>query len=73
MPAELRQPADEDKEFFSDSSVGSESEVEIAGTSGPPTSAAPKRKMCRAVKKIPLSKVGLMVAQGSLRSSTPRV
>jgi len=71
MAAELRQLANEDKEFSSDSSMGSESEVEITGTSGPPTSAAPKRKTCRAVKKIPLSKAGLTVAQRSLRSSTP--
>jgi len=72
MPAELRQPADEDKEFSSDSSVGSELEVEITGTSGPQTSATPKRKTCRAMKKIPLSKAGLTVAQKSLRSSTPK-
>ena len=45
MPAELRQLADEDKEFSSDSSVGSESEVEITSTSRPPTVAALKRKM----------------------------
>lgn len=72
MPAELCQPADEDKEFSSDSSVGSESKVEITGTSGPPTSAALKRKTCRAMKKIPLPKVGLTVAQRSLRSSTSK-
>jgi len=67
MPAELCQLADEDKEFSSDYSMGSESEVEITGTSVPPTLAAPKRKTCRAVKKIPLSKAGLTVAQRSLR------
>ena len=59
-------------EFSSDSSVGSESEVEITGASGPPALAAPRRKTCRAVKKIPLSKMGLTVAQRSLRSSTPK-
>ena len=60
--AELRQPAEEEIEFSSDSSVGSESEVEITSASGPPTSAAPRRKMRRAVKKIPLSKAGLTTA-----------
>ena len=57
-------------EFSSDSSVGSESKVEITGASGPPALAAPRRKMRRTVKKIPLSKVGLTAAQRSLRSST---
>ena len=69
-PAELCQPAEEEIEFSSDSSVGSESEVEITGASGPLSSAAPRRKTRCAVKKIPLSKVGLMVVQQSLRSST---
>ena len=69
-PAELRQLAKEEIEFSFDSSVGSESEVEITGASGPPSSAAPRRKMCHAVKKIPLSKAGLAAAQQSLRSST---
>ena len=50
--------------------VGSESEVEITGASGPPLSSAPRRKTRRAVKKIPLSKAGLAAAQQSLRSST---
>ena len=68
--AELRQPAEEEAKFSSDSSVGSESEVEITGASGPPTLAAPRRKTRRAVKKIPLSKAGLAAAQQSLRSST---
>ena len=69
-PAELRQPAEEEIEFSSDSSVGSESEVEITGASGPPLSAAPRRKTRRAMKKVPLSKAGLAAAQRSLRSST---
>jgi hypothetical protein len=69
-PAELRQPAEEEIEFSSDSSVGSELEVEITGASGPPSSAAPRRKTHRAVKKISLSNAGLAVAQQSLRSST---
>ena len=69
-PAELRQPVEEEIEFSSNSSVGSESEVEITGASGPPSSAAPRRKMRRAVRKIPLSKAGLMGAQQTLRSST---
>ena len=51
-PAELRQPAEEEAEFSSDSSVGSEPEVEITGASGPPQSAALKRKTRRTVKKI---------------------
>ena len=71
-PTELRQPAEEEMEFSSDSSVGSESEVEITGASGLPSSAAPRRKTHRAVKKIPLSKAGLAAAQQSLRSSTRR-
>ena len=37
-------------------------EVEITNASGPPTSAAPRRKMRRAVKKIPLSKARLTMA-----------
>ena len=68
-PAELCQPAEEQAEF---SSVGSEPEVEITGASGPPSSAAPRRKTHRAMKKIPLSKAGLAAAQQSLRSSTQR-
>ena len=44
-PAKLRKPADEEMEFSSDSSVGSESEVEITGASGPPTSAAPEEEI----------------------------
>ena len=47
-------------------------EVEITGASGPQSSAAPRRKTRHAVKKIPLSKVGLTMAQRSLRSSTPK-
>ena len=69
-PTELRQPAEEEIEFSSDSSVGSKSEVEITGASGPPSSAAPRRKKRCAVRKILLSKAGLMAAQQSLRSST---
>jgi hypothetical protein len=61
---------EEEIEFSSDSSVGSESEVETTGASGPPSSAAPRRKTRRAVRKILLSKAGLAVAQQSLRSST---
>ena len=37
-PAELRQPAEEEAEFSSDSFVGSEPEVEITGASGQPRS-----------------------------------
>ena len=62
-PAELRQPVKEEAEFSSDSSVGSEPEVEITGASGPPPSAVLRRKMHRAVKKIPLLKAGLAAAQ----------
>jgi hypothetical protein len=69
-PAELRQLAKEEIEFSFDSSVGSESEVEITKALGLPPSAAPRRKMHRAVKKISLSKAGLAAAQQSLRSST---
>ena len=36
-PAELRQLAEEEVEFSSDSFMGSESEVEITGASGPPS------------------------------------
>ena len=50
--AELCQPAEEEAEFSSDSSVGSEPEVEITGASGPPPSAALGRKTRRAVRKI---------------------
>ena len=71
-PTVLRQLAKEEMEFSSDSSVGSESEVEIIGASGPPSSATPRRKTPHAVKKIPLSKAGLAAAQQSLRSSTQR-
>ena len=61
-PAELRQPADEEAEFSSDSSVGSELEVEITGASGPLPSAVLWRKTRRTVRKIQLSKAGLAVA-----------
>jgi len=69
-PPSSCQPAEEEIEFSSDSFVGSESEVEITGASGPPSSATPRRKTHRPVRKIPLSKAGLMVVQQSLRSST---
>jgi hypothetical protein len=59
----MRQPAEEEAEFSSDSSVGSEPEVEITGASGPPPSATLRRKMCRAIKKIQLSKAGLAAVQ----------
>ena len=68
-PAELRQLAEEEAEF-SDSSVGSEPEVEITGASGPPPSVTQMRKTRRAVKKIQLLKAGLAAAQLTLRSST---
>jgi hypothetical protein len=42
-PAELRQQVQEEIEFSSDSSVGSESVVEITGASGPLSSAASRR------------------------------
>ena len=61
-PAKLRQPAEEEAEFSSNSSMGSEPEVEITGASGLPPSAALRRKMHHAVKKIPLSKAGLAAA-----------
>ena len=69
-PTELRQLAEEVAEFSSDSSVGSEPDVEITRASGPPPSAALRRKMRRAIKKIQPSKAGLAVAQQTLRSST---
>ena len=73
MPlAELKEPKGCELECSSDSSVRSESEVEITGASGPPTTAASKRKTRRAMKKIPLSKMGLTAAQRSQRSSTPK-
>ena len=67
VPAELRQPAEEEAEF---SSVGSEPEVEITGASGPPPSAALRTKTCHPIKKIQLSKAGLAVVQQTQRSST---
>ena len=70
VPAELRQPAEAEAEFSSDSSVGSEPEVEITRALGPPPSAALRRKTRRVVKKIQLSKAGLAAAQQTLRSST---
>ena len=48
----MRQPAEEEAEFSSDSSVGSEPEVEITGASGPPPLATLGRKMCRTIRKI---------------------
>ena len=69
-PTELRQLAEEVAEFSSDSSVGSEMEVEITRALRPPPSAALRRKMRRVVKKIQLSKAGLAAAQQKLRSST---
>ena len=69
-PAELRQPAEEEAEFSSDSSVGSEPELEITGASGPPPSIALGRKTRRTVRKIQLSKAGLAAAQQALKSST---
>ena len=69
-PTKLRQPMEEEAEFSSDTSVGSEPEMEITEASGPPPSAALRRKTCRAIKKIPLSKAGLGAVQQTLRSST---
>ena len=63
---------DEEMEFSSVSSVGSESEVEITGGSGLLTAAAPKRKTRYVTWKIPLSKAGLTMAERSLRSSIPK-
>ncbi|XP_039822746.1 uncharacterized protein LOC120684960 [Panicum virgatum] len=71
-PAELRHPAEEEIEFSSDSSVGSESEVEITGASGPPSSAAQRRKTRRTSSKIPISKAGLTAAQRALGNPTCR-
>ena len=61
---------EEEAEFSSDTSVGSEPEMEITEASGPPPSAALRKKMHRTVKKIPLSKAGLAAAQQTLRSTT---
>ena len=44
--------------------------MEITRASGLPSSAAPRRKARRAVRKTPLSKAGLMAAQQSLKTST---
>jgi hypothetical protein len=71
VPVELRQLAEEEIEFSSDSSMGSESEVEITGASGLLSLATTRRKTHHAVKKIPMSKAGLTVAQRLLRRSTP--
>ena len=71
-PAELRQPAEEEAEFSSDSSVGSEPEVKLTGASGSPSSAALRSKTCRAIKKIQLSKAELAAAQQTLKSSTQK-
>ena len=68
-PVELQQSAEEEAEFSSDSSVGSEPKVEITGASGPPPSATSGRKTRCTVKKIQLSKAGLAAAQ-ELKSST---
>ena len=51
-PAELREPAEEKAEFFSDSSVGSEPDVEITEASGLLLAAALRRKTHHVVKKI---------------------
>ena len=69
-PAELRQPAEEEAEFSSDSSVGREQEVEITRSSGPPPSASLGRKTRCTVRKIQLSKAGLAAAQQVLKSSS---
>ena len=71
-PVELQQPAKEEAEFSSDSSVGSEPEVEITGASGSPTSGALRRKTRCAVRKIQLSKAGSVAAQQAVKSSTRR-
>jgi len=71
-PAELREPTEEEFAFSFDSSVRSESEVEIIGASGPPTAAGPKKRTHRAVKKIPLLKVGMTSAERATWSSTSR-
>ena len=69
-PAELRQLVEEEAEFFVDSSVGSEPEVEITGASGPPPSAVLGRKTCHIVRKIQLSKAGLAAAQQAPLATT---
>ena len=71
-PVELQQPAEEEAEFSSDSSVGSEPEVEITGASGLPTSGALGRKTHRVVRKIQESKPGLVLEQQAVKSSTCR-
>ena len=71
-PIKLRHTAEEEAEFSSDSSVGSEPEVAITGASGPPPSTALGRNTRHAIKKIQLSKAGLVAAQQMQKSSTRR-
>jgi hypothetical protein len=66
----VQQLADEEAEISSDSSMGSEPEVEITEASGPPPSGALGRKTRRAVRKIQLSKAGSAVAQQAVKRLT---
>ena len=72
-PVELRQPAEEETEFSSNSSMGSESEVEINGASGQRPTGGPAKRRKHVVRKIPASKlVAGATTSRDAHSSTPR-
>ena len=68
-PAELKEPVAADLEYSSDSSVGSESDVEVAGASAPPHPPASLRRRRRhAVRKVSISKASM---RGALPKGAP--
>jgi len=50
-PIELREPAEDELDFSSDSSIGSDSEVEIVGAMGPSIMSSPMKRKKWAVSK----------------------
>lgn len=68
-PADLKEPEAADLEVSSDSSIGDDSDVEVAGASAPPH--PPTSARCRrtqAVRKISASKAGM---RGALSNGAP--
>jgi len=69
---ELKEPMGEELEFSPDSSMGSESEVEINGASGQRPTGGPAKRRKHVVRKIPASKlVAGATASRDARGSMP--
>ena len=73
-PIELREPAEDELDFSSDSSIGSESEVEIMGAMGPSIMSSPMKRKKWAVVTLPAqiaSAKGAQVTKPSYWANEP--